>query len=238
MNPYLWLHEAVLHLPSSLWGFMSTQSMDGLFFESSLTFQLVYLIGLLSVQKNVPSEIKSLKPIQKSVLFSRTTVFKNACSCLENEKPNLFQFVLASVNKLSLTIVNCSLPSTLLHSLVMPMQKSVRKAGLMIDWTLVETSTFLRANAIILSPITSLKMPESLKTNQKAWQPRRKQHESRWFRTISYQMPILWLPDISILFFFHHKRKQRMSEHFVQPHGIAMGTKMAVAFSVIFMTEI
>ena len=29
-----------------------------------------------------------------------------------------------------------------------------------------------------------------------------------------------------------------MSEHFVQPHGIAMGTKMAVAFSVIFMAEI
>ena len=29
-----------------------------------------------------------------------------------------------------------------------------------------------------------------------------------------------------------------MSEHFVQPHGIAMGTKMAVAFSVIFMADL
>ena len=40
------------------------------------------------------------------------------------------------------------------------------------------------------------------------------------------------------LIFLFSKRKQRMSEHFVQPHGIAMGTKMAVAFSVIFMADL
>ena len=41
---------------------------------------------------------------------------------------------------------------------------------------------------------------------------------------------------IFLFFFFFIIKGNNLS--FVQPHGIAMGTKMAVAFSVIFMADL
>lgn len=80
---------------------MSTQSLLQPRFCGSLTFQLVYLRGLLSVQKKLPSTCLSLNPIQKLVLFSRSKVVKNACSYLQNEKWPLSSFRQSVRNQIS-----------------------------------------------------------------------------------------------------------------------------------------